>query len=471
MSLKLPAVFIIYFLFICSALADIDVVYPAKSNVTINAPSTFIFGNTTDEGAKVYINSKPARLWNNNFFVEVMPLKYGENKFVIKSVYNDESDEKIYIINRKHQIKRQPKSHSYTPRKSNEYLYSRIITDSAAVRQKPTVHSTRIMDLPKDVVLYLSGKQGSYYKIEEKGETEFWIYESNLEPPVSVSKKIELKLTKIEEDEDKLYTYKKFHLSYPVMYSLKQEHNKIILTLYGVQTKDSEGNKLSYLKYKSVYNHPILGYDCYYDGNILVLRTAKIPKIKDKDKPLKGINIFVDAGHGGDDSGAIGPTRIKEKDINLAIANNLIKLLENAGANVSFSRNKDEKAGLYERAKIAKKHKALISVSIHNNSLPSGKDPYLRHGTEVHYYNNNAKELAKIIQKNMVNDLNLKDNGIRKSSFVMTRSTNPISVLIEAAYIINPNEYILLQNEDFQLNIAKTVKKSIEEYILSLKNY
>ena len=66
--------------------------------------------------------------------------------------------------------------------------------------------------------------------------------------------------------------------------------------------------------------------------------------------------------------------------------------------------------------------------------------------------------------------MNIKDNGNRKSSFALNRSTNPVSILVEVAYMLNPEEYILLRNETFRENVAKSIKKSLEEYILYLKN-
>ena len=102
--------------------------------------------------------------------------------------------------------------------------------------------------------------------------------------------------------------------------------------------------------------------------------------------------------------------------------------------------------------------------------MPYTKDPYKEHGTEAHYYNENAKLLGEIIKFNLANDLNIKDNGNRKSSFALNRETNPVSVLIEVAYMINPEEYMMLKNEAFRKNVAKSIKKSLEEYILYLKN-
>lgn len=460
--------FIIFFIFLFSSLnayANIDVVYPRSPITSTGASKIFIFGNT-DSSSKFYINSNPVPLWNNNFFVQTYPLNYGENIFVLKSVLNGKEESKTYIIKRII-----PKSNSLKPPafvQSDGYLYAEIIKENATVREKPTINSKRIVDLPKDIVLFLCGKQGDYYKIAEKGETQYWIHKSNIEKPISVSKKITPFIKRITKSEDKLYNYTKFELSFPAMYKVNQINQSLVLTIYGIPMKDKDGNILPNFKYQKIFDKTILGYDCYYERNVLILRDYKIPHIKDKNHPLKGINIFVDAGHGGIEKGAVGPTRVNEKDINLAIANYLIKLLKESGANVSYSRTGDLKIGLYERVRKAQKENALISISIHNNSLPDGKDPYLQHGTEVHYYNENAKELASIIQKNMSKDLKLKDNGIKHSSFALNRSTNPISVLIECAYMINPNEYISLQNPDFQYEIAKSIKKSIENYIISL---
>lgn len=445
--------------------AKIDIVYPSKNEVTINSESAFFSGNT-DRNARLTINSEPVELWEGTFFVHVVPLKYGENKIKIKSVLNGKEEEKTYTIKRNKPSSKQIQKKEIPYIQNTEgVLYTKTIRENATVRDGASISSNRIIDLQKGIVLYLDGKKGDFYKIQESGENEFWIHKDNIETPVTLSKRIKAKIKSQKYYSDKNYDYRKFYLSHPVIYTLKQQDNNIKLTLYGTDNKDKDN-----FEYIFNFDSDIAGFDCYYEDNNLIFRKAKLPEVADNTNPLKGINIFIDAGHGGSEKGTISPERVNEKDINLDIALKLIKLLEEEGANVFYSRIDDTQINLYDRVKLAKDNNAFISLSIHNNSLPYGKNPYIQHGCETHYYNENAKKLAEIITNNLANDLNIKNNGIRKSSFALNRSTNPVSVLIEVAYMIYPEEYILLKNEVFRRNVAKSIKKSLNEYILSIEN-
>lgn len=459
----LTTIFLVFFT-LSQAQAHIDIVYPTEKELTINGNSTFFSGNT-NSNAILEINSKKVNLWEDGFFVHVVPLEYGINKIQIKSSHDGIIEKDTFKIIRNkpthHRIKKGKKPIKPEYIKNDDgVLYAKTIKDRATVRSAAKQNSTRITDLQKGIVLYLDGKLGDYYKIQENGKNEFWIHKSNITEPVKVSKRTELKLKDTKQYTDKFYDYQKFYLSHPVLFTSKQHENKIYLTIYGEEN----------IEYKYEFDTPILGYEFYYDENTLIFKKAKFPFEIDEENPLKAINIFIDAGHGGSEKGTIGPSRVLEKDVNLDIAKNLINLLNAAGANVSYSRTDDKQVNLYDRVEQAKENNALISLSIHCNSLPYTKDPYSQHGTEVHYYNENAKLLAEIIKFNLANDLNIKDNGIHKSSFALNRSTNPVSVLVEVAYMINPDEYILLKNSAFRKNVAKSIKKSLEEYILLLKN-
>lgn len=90
---------------------------------------------------------------------------------------------------------------------------------------------------------------------------------------------------------------------------------------------------------------------------------------------LVGIRVALDPGH-SEDPGAIGPTELIEKDANMAIALCLDKELRKAGADVYLIRKGTESVGLYDRPKRAWDARADILISVHNNALPEGADPF-----------------------------------------------------------------------------------------------
>lgn len=449
---------------ITQAQAKIDIVYPSQKEVTINSESTFFSGNT-EYNSTVTINNKPVKLWENNFFVHVVPLEYGKNKIKITSNKNGKIEEVTYIIKRNKPSKHHHVKKVHYIKNEEGVLCAKTIKENATVRSGPSTAFKRIYDFQEGIILYLDGKQGDYYRIKENGNDEYWIHKSNITEPINIPEKFLTKINGTKQYSDENYDYQMFQLTNPIMYTLERKGNNLNLVIHGIN-----GEKDNNFNYSFEFDRELLGYECYYEGNNLIFKKAKLKSNIREKMPLKDINIFVDAGHGGKEKGTVGPNRINEKDINLDIAKKLISMLEKSGANVSYSRNCDIQVDLYDRVKLAKNANALISLSIHNNSLPYGKDPYIQHGTETHYYNENAKMLAEIINNNLANDLSLKNNGVKKSSFALNRSTNPISVLIEVAYMINPEEYMLLKNEKFRENVAKSIEKSLEEYIIYLKN-
>ena len=130
-----------------------------------------------------------------------------------------------------------------------------------------------------------------------------------------------------------------------------------------------------------------------------------------------------------------------------------------------MTRDDDTQVDLYKRVKIAKNGNALILLSIHANALADGANPYEKHGTSTFYYNKQASNLAHIIKDVLIEELGTKDDGISKCSFVLTRPTMPLSVLIEVAYMIHPQEYTLLLDENFRQKVAEALQKALLKYI------
>jgi len=189
---------------------------------------------------------------------------------------------------------------------------------------------------------------------------------------------------------------------------------------------------------------------------------------------LEGLIIVIDPGHGGPDTGAIGPSYTLEKDNNLAISLYLKDILTEAGATVLMTRESDcavaknytQRADLEARVDFANKNKADLFISIHNNA---NTNPDVN-GTSVYYSAKSAKaaesaKLARALQDAIVDTVYTVDKGVRTEDFYVIRHVTMPAVLIESAYISNPEEEQRLKNPIFQKNLATAIFHGIYEYV------
>lgn len=460
----------------------LQIVYPKTQNSQINAASTFFIGNTKPNST-LTINDKVVKVWENGSFVEVVPLVEGENTIKIESKIENECDTVTYIIQK---IK---KSNIITPEPQtedfpeNEFIYSTIVKDNTPLRADPNDDAKRLTHLNHNTILMLNGKKGEYYRVSLSPAQNAWVKAENVVNYSTISGKLMASVSNVNTTDDKLYDYIKTTLSFPVPYKVTETDNGLMLEIYNIKESASDSKKLktsnniktlaintvltdNISTYFIETNKKLWGYNAYYEDNVLVLKIRKAPDI-DCTKPLNGITIALDAGHGGNDAGAIGPTGVKEKEINLDIAKKLKTTLENAGANVVMTRTEDVSTDLYDRVKTAQKSDALMMISLHANALADGADPYVKHGTSTYFYNKESIELAKTLRNQLIQDLGTKDDGVCCQSFVLTRPTTPLSVLVEVAYMIHPTEYSMLLDEKFRQNAADSITKAIETYILN----
>lgn len=472
--------FIVYLSFMTTALG-LEVVYPKSNYEQINSQSTFFLGNT-DAGAKLEINGKPVKVYDNGSFTHVVNLKDGENRFFIKSTINGKTNELVYLINKPPQLNI-PKKDVVEELPEGEYIYSIVMKANSPLRDAPDDNARRLTHLGEEVTLLLNGQQNDYYKVYLNSNKSAWIKSSLIVNYTRIKQKTLGELYNIKISEDKNYKYLKLSLNLPIAYILNEVGNdELELELYGIKNDFLEKENLpNYNEMKKFnFNYQIAdntltiqlkpyldklwGYEAYYEKNTLVIKVRKTPEIS-SDNCAKNITVIIDAGHGGDETGAIGLDGTKEKDVNLAIAQKLKKSLKEVGFNVVMTRDNDTDVDLEKRVQIAKESDGLILLSLHANALADGVDPLSRSGTSTYYYNNQAKKLAMTIQKNMVEELQTNDDGVFAKSFVLTRPTRPLSVLIEVAYMINPNDYELLIDDNFQEKTAESIKNGLIKYL------
>ncbi len=220
------------------------------------------------------------------------------------------------------------------------------------------------------------------------------------------------------------------------------------------------------------------GYDARYEGGSFVLEVRAAPKMDEANDaaPLAGLRIAVDAGH-CPDTGAIGCTRVVERDVNILIAKDLAQMLRDKGATVIMTRESNECVALYDRPKIAWQNHADILISCHNNALADGGNPLVNNGYGVYYANPWSFALAKEIHAAYDDVIGAKstltpplgDDGLHYGNLALPRTPEMVSVLTESAYMIVPHEEYLLTTDAFQKQCAQAMATGIERYINKLR--
>lgn len=207
------------------------------------------------------------------------------------------------------------------------------------------------------------------------------------------------------------------------------------------------------------------GYWADYDGTRLLLHVKGAPAVTPGLATLKGLRVCLDPGHGGQETGAIGCSGIKEATLNFGIAKRVERLLQQQGAEVITTRQSDVDVGLNERVQIAINAKADLLVSIHNNALPDGRNPWTEHGTSSYYYQPQSLALASAIRQGVVKDLGFNDFHTRWQNLALCRPSNMPAQLVEVGFMVNPDEYASLLSDSGQERAAQGIVEGIHNFI------
>jgi N-acetylmuramoyl-L-alanine amidase len=223
---------------------------------------------------------------------------------------------------------------------------------------------------------------------------------------------------------------------------------------------------------------------------------------------LKIGKIVIDPGHGGHDTGTIGPNGLEEKDLVLDVSRRLGKLLQaRLGAEVIYTRKDDTFIPLETRTAIANQEAADLFVSVHANS---SHDPDAR-GVETYYLNftsspealevaarenavseksihelqdlvkkialkekiEESQEFAADVQSSLHSGLaaknpGVRDRGVKKAPFIVLIGANMPSILAEISFVSNPGDERRLETADYRQKIAESLYRGIAKYVSGL---
>jgi N-acetylmuramoyl-L-alanine amidase len=200
------------------------------------------------------------------------------------------------------------------------------------------------------------------------------------------------------------------------------------------------------------------GYSIYYKGNLLTIKIKQQPV----SLALKNLTIGIDAGHGGSNTGAGGPTNSSEKDLTLAISLKLQQALQNEGAKVIMTRTTEKFVDNKERILIYRDNTPDLLISIHLNS--SG-DPIRAGGTSSLYKYIGFRNLSYCINKRML-QLGLKEYGnIGAFNFMLNSPTEYPNALVETLFLSNPAEEELVLDPAFQQKMAEKIVAGVKDFL------
>lgn len=179
--------------------------------------------------------------------------------------------------------------------------------------------------------------------------------------------------------------------------------------------------------------------------------------------------VVLDAGHGGSDKGAVGPSGITEKSVTLAVALKVEKLLKKEDIKVVMTRRTDVDVAA-PGASDARELQARIDkcppqtdifISIHCNAFTNPKS----HGMETYYSGgSDSHRLAELLNEELLKYGGRFNRGVKSANFYVLRRNNFPSSLIELAFITNPEEEKLLADDDYQNDLARAIVNAVNRY-------
>lgn len=173
-----------------------------------------------------------------------------------------------------------------------------------------------------------------------------------------------------------------------------------------------------------------------------------------------GMIVALDPGHGGHDPGAVGPTGLQEKAVNLALAKLVAaRISPHSGI---LTRDDDVYLSLRARAEKANTARAHAFVSVHCNA---SVNPVAR-GTEVYFYPGSVqgRRLATAVYDSLLTSVGLTGRGVKEQRFTVLAYTRMPACLVETAFISNPEEESLLRSAEFLGRAADGIANGIRRF-------
>ncbi len=438
------ALILLFFLFIIgiNSVQAYELVLPKEKKTIVSTDYAFFVGKA-NKAESIIINDDKVYIASNGAFAHTVKLKEGENRVVVKSDFATQ----IYRFYKTPSVQSvKPEVVDLVPQ-----LYQ-VVRDNTPLRATPVDYGmNRLSHLFAGTNILIDGKKGDFYRVFLTKNKSAWIAKDSVR---LAKEEVEPKFITMNSETFKNASKHVIEFTEKLPYTIEETEKEIIFKVYNSMVPEGTVYTVNIRKPEKYTYETNL-----YNG-VYVFKVSEFPLL---EKPtLEGLTVVVDAGHGGSEKGAIGCLGDNEKDINLKIAMELKEILSQMGAEVVLTRECDANVSLEDRVNIARENCANVFVSIHLNSIPDVKfDVHKNRGTSVYYYNNNSRDLAKNVQKTLIEYLDTRNDGIKSASFAVLRPTDYIGILVEVAYMTNPIDSLLYSKEDFPRETAKSIAEGL----------
>lgn len=450
-----------------------------SDNATTTASHISLLG-ACDFTQPLLLNGKPLSYTKHGFFTAYASLNIGKNSFTLSQ--GDES--RTVSITRT----------AATSQSSNRFSWDKLITaetpqwgtvrgENITRRSLPDSSAPLLNPLAQGTTCRIIGSWGDYYCLSDKS----FVHQSSLRQ-ISPPNDALLRTVCVTPHTEQNCTELTFDLPYIPLYSVQLTERAAVLTLRDTAAAPnitctdnplfsnllikSDGNDTTVIL---PLNQSVCGYYLEHrDTNKIVFGLKLPPKLRphDMNNPnLSGATVLIDAGHGGEETGAVGAAAAfapLEKDINLSIANQTAACLQKMGAKVITTRTQDFTLPLADRVAQIQTTKPDLSISIHANSLALTADYSQTHGIRTYYSCDTAASAADYINRR-ISGQGSNTHAIA-ANLALTRTEVCPAILIETAFMSNPNDYERLIDSDFQRQTAHAIAHAAALYLVETAN-
>ncbi len=345
--------------------------------------------------------------------------------------------------------------------------------------KKPNTDSDVVSYIYTGVKEYVIGSSGNFFILQSGG----YIPKASVDPVTGV---VNLKNTTSGGRLSVYDDYEKITLdtSRQSAFTAKLTDDKFTFTLYNTQeianldisnsrvfatqNVEKKDNCVTY-SFSLKEAKGLWGYHVEYLENKTTITFKYPPKLSSNhEKPLEGVTVVIDPGHGNEDPGALGPAGSEgaaEKDLNMAVSAQLKLELEKLGAKVYMTRTTDVRLDYQGRLGFSDAIKPDFFISIHHNSTALTADSSKAEGFEIYYHWSRSKKFAQNLYDGVMANTVREGRDIHYADYRVTRMYYAPSVLVECGFMLNPTEYSQLIDPFFISNTAVGLAQGVLESV------